>query len=127
MIQFTPITDKQTVDALFPDLRENEVHLFAFIAKDNEEKIGKLCFSLTENACKVLGIQAQDALITEGLLRSALNFAANRGAYIATCSLQEYKQLLSSLHFLEKNGVFYGEIPSILTCSSCLHKAKGNV
>lgn len=127
MIQFKPVSEKESVKSLFPAVRSNTENIFPFIATEQEKTIGKLCLLLTENSCEILEIEAQDFLIAEGILRSALYFAANRGAYMALCGLKEYGALLTSLQFTETDGLFRGEIPTILTCSSCKCKASGKL
>ncbi|MBQ6624894.1 MAG: hypothetical protein IIX39_03655 [Clostridia bacterium] len=60
----------------------------------------------------------------EGLIRASLNFAANRGVYMAQCSCENAEYILNLMGF-EKldNSTYQGDIPSLLTgtCSGCKH------
>ena len=57
-------------------------------------------------------------------MRASLNFAANRGVYMAQCSCENAEYILNLMGF-EKldNSTYQGDIPSLLTgtCSGCKH------
>ena len=60
----------------------------------------------------------------EGLVRSALNFAANRNAYMSRANVGRVeKEPFITLGFEEKNGFYESDIPSALT-GSCGHCTK---
>ncbi|MBQ7653946.1 MAG: hypothetical protein IJS17_02620 [Clostridia bacterium] len=58
----------------------------------------------------------------EGLIRAALNYGANRGAYMARCGCENAVKILELMRFEKTDGGFYeGDIPTLLagTCSGC--------
>lgn len=122
MILFKPYTDEKILDELFPNTKKQN-GASAFVVIEQKAVLGKALFFLENQTCTIERIVFENdrfsLLYADGLIRSVLNFSANRGAYIAVCNLQLYKDLLLSLHFHEVNGVYTGEIPEILTCTSC--------
>lgn len=120
MIFFKPVTDYETISQLYPD-RQIETECAAIIAYDGDAESGKCLISVSSYNCLLSDISAdaEDDLLVEGLIRSALNFAANRGAYTAECSENKYDKVLTALGF-ELNGALYsGEIPELLKGSCC--------
>ena len=92
----------------------------------NGEKIGECIFSLGGTYAEILSIKTRnsDRLVAEGLVRSALNFAANRSAYMARADIGKVeKEPFITLGFEEKNGFYESDIPSALT-GSCGHCSK---
>lgn len=124
MILFKPYTDEKMLDTLFGN-EGKKSGAAAFVAIEQEQILGKALFFLEKQTCTIQEIlfenEKNSMLYAEGLIRSLLNFSAHRGAYVAVCSLQSYKDLLQSLHFHEENGTYIGDIPEILTCTSCRH------
>lgn len=58
----------------------------------------------------------------EGLLRAALNYGANRGAYMARCGCENAFKVMELMGFEESGcGFWEGDIPTLLagTCSGC--------
>ena len=91
----------------------------------NQKEIAEL-FPQTDfrgTACELSALEAlqTDALLIEGLVRSALHFAANRGAYTAECRLENIKDILQLLGFQKADGVFRGTVPELLAGSCCKH------
>ena len=62
---------------------------YGYRAEENGEKIGECIFSLGGTYAEILSIKTRDSdrLVAEGLVRSALNFAANRSAYMARADI----------------------------------------
>ena len=58
-------------------------------AEENRENIGECIFSLDGTYAEILSVKTRDGdrLVAEGLVRSALNFAANRNAYMARANV----------------------------------------
>lgn len=70
-----------------------------------------------------LKVLNEDAETAEGFIRSALNYAANRGAYIAYYKAPQWIQTAELLGFKkDKNDVLCGEIPELLKGSCCKGK-----
>ncbi len=124
MVFYKPYSNQKEIAELFPkaDFSEDTVY-GAYEALESEEATGKCLVKITGTACEVTDLEAPaDApLLIEGLLRSALHFAANRGAYTAECRLEAIKDVLLLLGFREENGVFQGTIPDLLAGSCCKH------
>ncbi len=101
-----------------PDSDENLTCINAF---DGETVIGSCSVSVNGYECTLSGltVSSDDSLLVEGLIRSALNYAANRGAYIANCSQSGFDPVLKLLGFEFNNGVYSGEIPELLKGSCC--------
>lgn len=90
---------------------------------------GKLCgrcaFRLFGYKMEVIYVEVfdKDAETAEGLIRSALNYGANRMAYIAYYKAESYVSVAELLGFeKDKSGVLSGDIPTLLKGSCC----KGN-
>ncbi len=124
MVFYKPYSNQKEIAELFPqtDFSEDTVY-GAYTALENEAVTGKCLVKIRGTACELLDLEAlqSDALLIEGLVRSALHFAANRGAYTAECRLEAIKDVLLLLGFREENGVFQGTIPDLLAGSCCKH------
>lgn len=123
MIYYKPITDKQKLRELFPEKIINEKDICgAYIGFDeNNNEVGT-CFINTDGYnCYLsdLFCDLSDKLLVEGFVRAALNFGANRNAYMAYCKQENIRDVLLMLGF-EKNGdVYGGDIPTLLQGSCC--------
>ncbi len=69
MIRFVPFETDKTAGMIALDSGEIE--------------IGRCEFSLDGYSMRFLSVECQDDIITEGLARASMNYAANRYAYIA--------------------------------------------
>ena len=65
----------------------------------------------------LLSVECEDVLLQEGLLRSALNFAANRGAFVADIPADKLCPGAERLGFTANKTE--REIPDVLTGSCC--------
>lgn len=124
MIFYKPYLDRQDIYTMFPhaDLT-GEKTVGAYVALEDDAILGKCLVEVTGYTCAISELvqTGADKLVTEGLVRAALNFAANRGAYLASCSIVQIADVLKMLGFSEENGVFRGEIPELLQGSCCKH------
>lgn len=80
---------------------------YGYRAEENGEKIGECIFSLGGTYAEILSIKTRnsDRLVAEGLVRSALNFAANRSAYMARADIGKVeKEPFITLGFEEKTA-----------------------
>jgi hypothetical protein len=104
----------------FKPVEENGENI-KIIALDGDRELGSCFVRIEAYKCFLSGITADenDALLVEGLIRSALNYAANRGAYIATCLDDSIKNVLEYLGFENKDGEYRGEIPELLKGNCC--------
>ena len=87
-----------------------------FEAMQDEDKLGECCLLIKGNTADVytLDYEIDAPEIGEGLLKSAYNYAANRGAYIGTLSAKDFGKAHTFLNFEEKDGVLQNDIPSLL-------------
>lgn len=122
MVFYRPITDRAEIEKLFPSANlPAEKTVGAYVAEENGVSSGKCMVTVDGQTCAISGLSVlnEDALLTEGLLRSALHFAGNRNAYTAVCREEKYRAVLLLLGFTEQDGVFTGEIPTLLLGSCC--------
>ena len=124
MVFYKPYSNQKEIAELFPqtDFSEDTVY-GAYTALENEAVTGKCLVKIRSTACELSALEAlqTDALLIEGLVRSALHFAANRGAYTAECRLENIKDILQLLGFQKADGVFRGTVPELLAGSCCKH------
>lgn len=85
---------------------ENE-NALGMRALDGENETGLCTFSLDGYFMQFLSVDCSDDIITEGLARAAMNYGANRNAYIAKIS-----KTISSAAF-ERLGFSGGEELSV--------------
>lgn len=71
MIRFIPFENNETA---------------GMTALDGENEIGKCEFTVDGYSMTFVSVDCTDDIITEGLARAAMNYAANRYAYIAKIS-----------------------------------------
>lgn len=120
MYIFKPITDKEKLSALFSDEVSG-----GYVGFEGEDVIGKCSFVIDGYSLlvKTVDFDKDKPDIGEGLLRSALNFGANRNAYYAYCSCENVTEIMKLMGFEENDGVFSGDIPTLLGGScGCCHK-----
>ena len=101
----------------FKPVKENE--FYGYVAFDGEEETGSCRFKIDGMYVDLLKIKANDELVAEGLVRSALNFAANRSCYIARCPEGQADKVLDALGFINLSGIYSAEIPEALKGSCC--------
>lgn len=122
MVFYKPYTDLNEIASLFPKVIFSENNTYgAYVAYENERLCGKCLVCIQGYRCEVHVSPAEqsDALLAEGLLRAALNFAGNRNAYIAECRDVFLRDVLLLLGFRDEDGVFTGDIPTLLLGSCC--------
>lgn len=124
MVFYKPYSDNSQIAEWFPQTEFSEDAVYgAYTALENEEITGKCLVKIRGTACEIMDLEATaaDPLLVEGLIRSALHFAANRGAYAAVCRLHSIKDVLLLLGFREENDTFSGTIPELLAGRCCKH------
>ena len=103
-----------------PACAGNNIYLYS--AFENGEKTGECRFSIDGMYMDFLSVEASDPLTAEGLIRSSLNFGANRNAYIARVNPENINsQPFITLRFSGKDGLLTAEIPFALqgSCKDC--------
>lgn len=123
MIRFVPVlTDKLS------EPYSSQENCFGYIGYDmaaGDSVCGKCVFRLNGYTMDVCYVEAlnDDAETEEGLIRSALNYGANRNAYIAYYKAEAAVSVAKLLGFEEdENGELNGDIPSLLKGSCCKGK-----
>ena len=123
MIFYKPITDIEKIKELYSYISFDENLLYgAYIGIDEDSSIvGNCLVKIDKYNCYVLSVECDysDKLLVEGFLRSGLNYCANRNAYMCHCEIEEISDVLKHLGFEYKNGVYSGDIPTLLKGSCC--------
>ncbi len=90
-------------------------------AVENENDIGFCTFEISGFDMTFLSVECKDDIVTEGIARSAMNYGANRNAYIAKISKQLASPAFNRLGF-SGDDILCAEIPVALTTGcSCGH------
>lgn len=90
-------------------------------AVENENDIGFCTFEINGFDMTFLSVECNDDIVTEGIARSAMNYGANRNAYIAKISKQLVSPAFIRLGF-SGDEMLSVEIPVSLTSGcSCGH------
>lgn len=122
MIFYKPETNLSNIADLFDASFEQGAAYGAYVGIDEDvNNVGKCLMKIIGYNCEIVSIDCDfsDKLLVEGFLRAALNFCANRNAYMAHCSIAEIKDVLLYLGFENENGVYSGDIPTLLKGSCC--------
>ena len=89
-------------------------------AFEADTEIGTASFEISGFDMMLKSLTAADDLIAEGLIRSALNYGANRGAYTAKVESGIFENVFRRLGF-KGEDVLSAEIPEALTGCCCSH------
>jgi hypothetical protein len=123
MITYKPINDTQKIKALFPENLINDNDVFGGYEGFDEDNnpVGKCLVRIDNYKCYFDFIECDltDKLLVEGFLRAGLNYCANRSAYMCYCSLEEVSDVLTHLGFENNDGIYSGDIPTLLKGSCC--------
>ncbi len=123
MIFYKPIVDIDVISKEFSlEIIESDCTYGMYIGiNENSETVGKCLVKVSNFNCYILDLECDysDKLLTEGFVRAALNFSANRNAYYANCSLSKIHDILEFLGFELNNGTYSGDIPTLLKGNCC--------
>lgn len=122
MVVYKPINDNVILRQTFPNFSFGKDVYGGYIGNDeNGNNVGKCLLSIDGFKCYIHVVECDysDKLLVEGFLRSALNYCANRNAYMAYCSIYEIIDVLSYLGFENNDGIYSGDIPTLLKGSCC--------
>lgn len=123
MIFYKPIKEFNVINREFDTFKFcPDTTYGAYIGIDEEGNyVGKCLMSIDGYKCTVEIVECDysDKLLVEGFLRSALNYCANRNAYMAYCKFDEISDVLLHLGFENNDGIYSGDIPSLLKGSCC--------
>ena len=104
MIEFKPNIQGETVE---------------YTAVENGQITGHITLTYHLTACAVKQIEADNEETAEGLIRAALNAAANRSAYTAVYEPDSFLSVTALLGFEKEGDKLTGEIPFLLTGHCC--------
>lgn len=94
-------------------------------AFEDEKLLGTCIFEIQEGKSSVLlrelKMKEENISVQEGLIRSALNYAANRGMYMAFINSDSgfNESLIRRMNFEFKNNLFTCDIPAALQGNCC--------
>lgn len=106
--------------SFLPEERENGV---IFTAYDGDTVLGKCKFVLDGNSMTFTAVECTDDIITEGLARSAMGYAASRNGYTAKINKKLSSAAFERLGFTGSEELS-AEIPEALTCGCTCHREK---
>lgn len=122
MIFYKPLTNIDSIKTEYSDFDFDNSIFGMYIGIDEDgKKVGKCLMKVDGYNCYILKLDCDfsDKLLVEGFLRAALNFCANRSAYMAHCEINEISNVLIYLGFENNKGVYSGDIPTLLKGSCC--------
>lgn len=122
MIFYKPLTNIDSIKTEYSDFNFDNSIFGMYIGVDEDGKnVGKCLMKVNGYNCYILKLDCDfsDKLLVEGFLRAALNFCANRSAYMAHCEINEISNVLTYLGFENNKGVYTGDIPTLLKGSCC--------
>lgn len=114
MIEFKPCVGEKASELLRKvTLSENSCVYTAF---ESGEEVGCCACNIENTLSEIVLLEYDDKkqYIGEGLVKSALNFAAGKGAYIALCSENVRQNHVLPFGFTPSDRGYTGEIPEIL-------------
>lgn len=120
MLRFRPGTYKDAG----PEYSGDERALCYNAFDDDEIRRGRIVFYLDGYSMEIIytDVCDEDDETYEGLIRSALNYGANRNAYIAYYSAEKATGVAKLLGFEEQGDKLSGEIPFLLQGRCCKEK-----
>ena len=123
MICYKPVVENNKLIQLYPSMNFNDDLVYAgYIGVDEDgNNVGSCLFSIKGYNCTIESIDCDDSdkLLVEGYIRASLNFCANRNAYMAHCNIKKVEDVLLMLGFEKNNGIYSGDIPTLLKGSCC--------
>lgn len=123
MICYKPIYDINILKEQYHHILFDETKIYGgyFGVAEDGTQVGKCLFSIDGYNCYLISVNCDysDKLLIEGYIRAALNYCANRNAYMCHCDIEEISDVLLMLGFEKKNNTYSGDIPTLLKGSCC--------
>lgn len=119
MLTFKPKTNSE-----LPEKYKNDERALGYIGyEENGSECGVAVFYLNGYTMEIIEVTVpdKDPETQEGLIRSSLNYGANRNAYIAYYSAVEGVEVAKTLGFAKNGDRLSGEIPFLLAGHCCKH------
>lgn len=122
MLKFVPVDFNELGEPYNSDASLNGY--IGYDLSDNNKKCGKAVFRLNGYSMEILYVEAvdDDPETIEGLIRSSLNYGGNRNVYMANYIAENGIDVAVMLGFEKNNGIYAGDIPSLLQGSCCKGK-----
>lgn len=122
MLKFVPVDFNELGEPYNSDVSLNGY--IGYDLSDNNKKCGKAVFRLNGYSMDILFVEAvdDDPETIEGLIRSSLNYGGNRNVYMANYIAENGIDVAVMLGFEKNNGIYAGDIPSLLQGSCCKGK-----
>ena len=122
MLKFVPVDFNELGEPYNSDASLNGY--IGYDLSDNNKKCGKAVFRLNGYSMDILFVEAvdDDPKTIEGLIRSSLNYGGNRNVYMANYIAENGIDVAVMLGFEINNGIYAGDIPSLLQGSCCKGK-----
>ncbi len=123
MIFYKPISEIEYLKELFDNCLFDDKYVYGgYLGIDeNGTNVGKCLVKIDSYKCffEHIDCDFSDKLLVEGFLRSGLNYCANRNSYMCYCEISDISDVLTHLGFENNNGVYSGDIPTLLKGSCC--------
>lgn len=87
-----------------------------------DDKLSGSCFLAIEDSRATVenfDFQEEKPYIIEGLIKSAFNFATIKNCYMGYCRGENVTAFLDRMNFINENGVYFNDIPTILQGNCC--------
>ena len=104
MLEILPVEESKAV--LLATREGVSLPVSAYVMTDKGEDLGYLLYRVERDTITLLVIRCVEPMLSEGLIRAALNAGVNRNAITAVCRQPDVFPLLESLGF-EKEGDGY--------------------
>ncbi len=104
-----------------PTASSDNNNVVEFEAIENDIVSGKCLLLINGDKAEVsqMNCDSDKLYLVEGLVKSAFNYAALKKCYMGYCKSGKYSLILDGMNFEKHNGVYFNDIPSILSGNCC--------
>lgn len=127
MLEILVCEDKKITEELYKSLDiEYKDEFLAIRAMAGEECLGFALFKIEGNAETVFAVEpANDRMLADGLLRSALHVGCERGITEAFYSGEKFTELFEKIDFIEDKDTHKLKLQNLFTdCCACKKQEK---
>ena len=111
--------DRQEADALWPAAAGLPAAARVLTAREGARTTGWAALTVQGSAAAVVALEAEDAVLGEGLLRAALNEAQRAGARDVSVAAAVCGDLPARLGLTQHGDVWTGEIAAVFARRCC--------
>jgi len=121
MLEIYPIKDKELLKEKFAQKGISITDSSAgYIAYDGGEAVGLSLFKVEDKFAHIYVIEPEnDALLCDSLIRSVINYAANRGVFRLVCAADSVKAIAAKLSYLSDDGEEINVMDMMQGCKNC--------